>query len=224
MTEPGIDAVGALADPLRRRLYEYVVECGGGVSRADAASATGVRRTLAAFHLDKLADAGLLDVSRAKVSGREGPGSGRPAKLYQRARREHSVQLPPRGYEPAARLFAEAVRRSGAEEELYAAARAEGERQGAEFHAEESESGEWMVRFLEHHGYEPYTEEGQNSATRLRNCPFHSLARDFPPLTCGMNVELLNGVLEGGGAAGLTACLDPLPDGCCVRISKNKNY
>ncbi|MFD0773731.1 helix-turn-helix domain-containing protein [Streptomonospora algeriensis] len=107
MTGSGIDALSILAEPLRRRLYDCVVQRGGEVSRAEAAEAVGARRNLAAFHLDKLVEAGPLEVDRRKVSGREGPGSGRPPKLDRRSRREHAAQLPPRDYGTTAALLAE---------------------------------------------------------------------------------------------------------------------
>ncbi|GAB3206715.1 helix-turn-helix transcriptional regulator [Marinactinospora thermotolerans] len=222
MTDSGIEAVGALSEPLRRRLYRYVVEHGGEVSRAEAAEATGAQRNLVAFHLDKLVEVGLLEVTRRKVSGREGPGSGRPAKLYRRSAREHAVRLPPRDYETAAHLLAEAVERHGAEEALYAAARAEGARRGAALadrgHGPASpDLGELRAR-LEEEGYEPVME---GPGLRLRNCPFHSLAAAFPPLACGMNLELLRGLLSGAGADDVTASMRPAPGWCCVHISKN---
>ncbi|CAM4201437.1 helix-turn-helix domain-containing protein [Nocardiopsis rhodophaea] len=238
MTESGIDAVGLLSDPLRRRLYDFVVESGGEVSRAEAAEAVGAQRTLVAFHLDKLAAAGLLDVARRKVSGRDGPGSGRPAKLYRRAERQLSVQLPPRDYETAALVLAEAVRRHGAEEALHQAAREEGVRRGAALRAAadrprsssptagepagDALSLDDLARHLERLGYEPVPDPDHADAVRLRNCPFHTLARDVPPVACGMNLELLRGLLEGAGAEEVTARMAPLREGCCVRLSKNK--
>ncbi|MFC4565675.1 helix-turn-helix transcriptional regulator [Nocardiopsis mangrovi] len=228
MSEPGTDAddslaaMGVLAEPLRRRLYRHVVGQGGDVTRAAAADAVGAQRTLVAFHLDKLVEAGLLEVARAKVSGRDGPGSGRPAKLYRRAGREHSVQLPPRDYATAARVLAEAVLRDGAEGALHAAAREEGVRQGAALAPEERPAAVGgLARYLERHGYEPAPDPADPSVLRLRNCPFHALAREYPPLACGMNLELLRGVLEGAGAGGFTARMDPGKEGCCVAISKN---
>src|SRR5215471_13728101 len=85
-----------LTEPLRRALYLYVVAQRRPVSRAQAAAAQGVPRTVAAFHLDKLVEAGLLQVSHARTTGRQGPGAGRPAVLYSRADRQHEVTIPPR--------------------------------------------------------------------------------------------------------------------------------
>ncbi|MFY7065155.1 helix-turn-helix transcriptional regulator [Nocardiopsis changdeensis] len=219
MDDSSIDAAGALADPLRRRLYEFVVESGGEVGRAEAAQALGIQRTLAAHHLDRLAEAGLLETAHRRLNGREGPGAGRPAKLYRRADRELSVHLPPRDYGLAARVLAEAVERHGAEEALHAAAREEGRR------IARGSAAESLEGLLRERGYEPEEVPGGEpgeSCLRLRNCPFHALARDFPPLACGLNLELLRGVLEAAGEDGGRARLDPAAGRCCVVISKNK--
>src|SRR5215218_6815979 len=104
-----VAAVGLLDDPVRRRLYDHVAMSGRPVGRDEAAKAAGIARTLAAYHLDKLADAGLLTVTFERRSGRGGPGAGRPAKLYTRSARDVAVSVPPRDYGLAARLLAEAA-------------------------------------------------------------------------------------------------------------------
>jgi predicted ArsR family transcriptional regulator len=68
------------------------------------------------------------------------------------------------------------------------------------------------VPVLEADGFEPRSEQG---AVRLGDCPFHHLARQHTDLVCGMNLHLLQGLLEGLGAA-YTATLAPSPDHCCV--------
>lgn len=93
-----LEAVGALAEPVRRRLYRYVVATPDAIGRDAAAEAAGISRSLAAFHLDKLVEAGLLAVTYRRLSGRAGPGAGRPSKLYLRAPGERAVSLPPRSY------------------------------------------------------------------------------------------------------------------------------
>jgi len=45
-----------------------------------------------------------------------------------------------------------------------------------------------------------------------------ALAQEHPELVCGMNLHLLQGVLEGLGQEGVRACLDPGPSRCCVRM------
>src|SRR5215212_6524176 len=97
--EDTVSVVGALGDAKRRALYDAVTEHGGWVSRDEAAALLGLERGTAAHHLDRLAEEGLLEVDFQRRSGRQGPGAGRPAKLYRRARREFDVSLPPRDYE-----------------------------------------------------------------------------------------------------------------------------
>ncbi|MQA96609.1 MAG: transcriptional regulator [Streptosporangiales bacterium] len=219
--------VGVLGEPVRLRLYRYVAARGVPVGRAEAAEAAGIQRTLAAFHLDRLAEAGLLDVVYRRTSGRAGPGAGRPAKLYLRSPEEHSLSLPPRAYDAAAEVFAEAIEAAGAEPELHAAARAHGEREGrAARHrltsaaaTQDAEGAAAMLcAALAERGYEPYTDQ-ETGTLRLRNCPFHRIARDFPPLTCGMNHELLAGFVAGAGARGVSVRMDPRPGECCVAIA-----
>ena len=105
----GVAGLSSLDDPARRRLYEYVAAQDEPVSREDAAAAAGISRTLAAYHLDKLADAGLLTTSYARPPGSGGPGAGRPAKRYTRVRREITVSIPPRNYTLLAELMTTAV-------------------------------------------------------------------------------------------------------------------
>src|SRR3954447_7978061 len=131
-----VAAVAALAEPTRRRLYEYVVRRPHPVSRDDVAGALGVPRPTAAFHLDRLVADGLLDVHYERRSGRTGPGAGRPAKLYRRAECTVSVSLPERRYDLAGQLLAEALtaaERSGERpaEALARAAHDRGARLGA---------------------------------------------------------------------------------------------
>ena len=84
----------------------------GGVTRDDAVETTAVARLVAAFHLDKLVDAGLLRAEFGRPPGRGGPGAGRLAKYYLRAVDEPSVTVPERRYELPAPLLAEAVERA----------------------------------------------------------------------------------------------------------------
>jgi len=217
-----ISIIAVLDDPVRRSLYDYVSARGDGVSRSEAAAATGIGRTLAAFHLDRLAEAGLVEVTFARPSGRTGPGAGRPAKLYRRAVTEHQVSVPPRDYRVAAELLAEVVDLTGAEPELQRSARNRGAAAGraAREQAPGLPDGDLVTGALSAQGYQPYRDRAD---VRLRNCPFHLLAGRHPPLICGMNLALLEGLLAGAGVSGLTARLDPRPGECCVVLEKSKN-
>jgi predicted ArsR family transcriptional regulator len=115
-------AIGLLLEPVRRALYDFVRASGREVSRNEAAEAAGVQRNLAAFHLDKLVEAGLLEATFRRLGERRGPGAGRPAKLYRRVPGELVVSVPARDYQVLAHLLAETVERAGADLELYEAA------------------------------------------------------------------------------------------------------
>ena len=213
-------AIGLLQDPVRRALYGPVAAAGGEVSRNQAAEAVGVQRGLAAFHLDKLVEAGLLEASFRRLGERRGPGAGRPAKLYRRASGEVAASLPPRTYETAARLLAETVEQAGADLELQAAARRAGREAGRrELEATRREQSTGPVPAVEQvlaaRGYEPYRD---GPAVRLRNCPFDSLADEYPVLVCAMNLCLIEGLLEGIGEPAGRAGMEPAPGRCCVAV------
>ncbi|MEU5683864.1 transcriptional regulator [Streptomyces venezuelae] len=217
-----IDAIAALQDPVRRRLYEYVAGQGREVGRNEAAEATGVARTLAAHHLDKLAAAGLLESGSRRLTGRSGPGAGRPAKVYTRSRAERSVSLPARDYRTAAELLAEAAEEAGLDDGLCAAARRRGE--ALRGSAEPCDDLDAARELLAARGYEPHIEDAEDAEARvlrMRNCPFHAVAERFPPLVCGMNLALLEGLIGADGA--VRARMDARPGECCVIIEPSKN-
>jgi predicted ArsR family transcriptional regulator len=219
-----IAAVAALHDPVRRALYEHVARQPEAVSRDHAARALGISRLLAAFHLDKLVRAGLLTASYRRVSGRQGPGAGRPSKFYGRSQREIGVTLPQRRYELVARLFAQALedpRAVPAREALYEAARVFGADlgQNARRRAGRRATQGRLLRLaqeqLEANGYEPYR-DGQ--AIRLRNCPFDQIAQSHRSLTCGANLGLIQGFLSGLELPGVQAGIEPAAGRCCVAL------
>ena len=221
-----LDAAAVLADPVRRRLYDAVARTGRETSRDEAAKAVHVDRSLAAFHLDKLVDAGFLEVSYRRLSGRGGPGAGRPSKLYRRSTRQLSLTLPARRYETAARVFATAIERSGSRSVARAvseAARAFGERLGEEVRAlagarpDRDKLAGATERVLAKNGFEPYRDE---DAIRLRNCPFDALSSEHRELVCGMNLALIEGLVDASGAKSMTACFEPGEGRCCVALRK----
>ncbi len=123
-----IQVAAVLAEPTRRGLYDIVVARREATGRDEAAAALGISRELAAFHLDRLVDAGLLRTEYRRLTGRTGPGAGRPAKLYRRAGGGIEFSLPQRHYERAAELMATALDRLGAATGLDAVARIARER------------------------------------------------------------------------------------------------
>lgn len=213
-----INAIAALREPVRRRLYEYVSAAGRAVGRDEAAAATGLGRPLAAFHLDRLAGEGLLEVEFRRLSGRTGPGAGRPNKLYRRADRSFNVQLPRRQYGLAGELMAQAIAATGAPAlaELRRVARQRGRELAETAHG--GSRDEAAAAILASLGYEPYADD--TGVIRLRNCPFRELALELREATCGgMNLALVEGLLEGLGAQVVTARLEVQPARCCVVLA-----
>lgn len=220
--EQQIAGLAALDEPTRRSLYFYVVDREQEVSREEAAKAVGISHHLAGFHLDRLVSEGLLEASFRRLSGRAGPGAGRPAKLYRRSSRQLEVSLPQRNYELAARILAAAIDSSEAPQTaLRKTARKVGARIGAEAKAQAgSRPGKKRllsasVAALAAHGYEPEQATGE---LNLRNCPFHALVGEHKNLVCRMNLALIEGFVDGAELAGAKPVLAPTPGRCCVSL------
>ena len=224
-----VAVVGTLGEPNRRALYDFVSNQEGWVSRDQAAGAVGLQRATAAHHLDRLAAEGLLEIAFRRLSGRQGPGAGRPAKVYRRAARLFSVSLPPRRYELVGGLLAEAVDRARSDgrdvaETLEEVARDAGGRLATEMSARVDAAASRrrasrrmaVLEALGDHGYEPMV--GPDGTVVLRNCPFHELARTHTELVCGMNHRFLDAAVGELGGTGLRARLQPDEGSCCVRL------
>ena len=206
-----LDPLCSLDDPVRRRLYDFVVARGRPVTRDEVSEDLGVDRSTVAYHLDKLVDGGLLTASFARPEGRRGPGAGRPAKRYERVDREFAVSVPPRDYRLAADLLARAAEAdtTGAVRDALGRAAAD---LGRELAADGGEPARDLVDHLAAQGFEPYND---GDLIRLRNCPFHRLAREHTELICGMNLAMLTAATESTTSA-FEARLDPGEDRCCV--------
>lgn len=220
-----IDSVSVLSEDSRRRMFAFIRRAGHAVTRDEAAANVGISRKLAAFHLDKLVDAGLL---RARY---ETPGGirkvGRRPKVYEPTDAQITVSIPDRRHELLADLLLEAVLTEGADENAVQSAMRTAERRGrqlGEAAREETRPGRLgpergltaCEALLEAYGYEPVRETP--TRLRLRNCPFHPLAVKAPDLVCGMNRAFLGGYLTGLEVNGIQAVLVPEPGECCVRL------
>jgi predicted ArsR family transcriptional regulator len=208
-----VTGIGALVEPARRALYLYASAQPGPVSREQAAEACG-----------------LLEVEYRRLSGRSGPGAGRPAKLYRRSDRQVAVSLPERRYDLAGEVLAagieEAARtRLPVQEAVVGAAAARGRAiavaaaggDGPDRTDLDRTDLDRTADVLGDQGYEPQVEA---DTLCLTNCPFDRLARDHVELVCGMNLGLVTGVLDGLGCAALEAVLEPEPGLCCVKVRR----
>jgi predicted ArsR family transcriptional regulator len=220
-----IDSVSVLSEDSRRRMFAFIRRAGRAVTRDEAAASVGISRKLAAFHLDKLVEAGLL---RARY---ETPGGirkvGRQPKVYEPTDAQITVSIPDRRHELLADLLLDAVLTEGADENAAQAAIRTAEQRGrqlGEAAREQTRPGRLGPErglttcepLLDEYGYEPVRET--STQLRLRNCPFHPLAAKAPELVCGMNQAFLSGYLHGLEVNGIRAVLAPEPGECCVRL------
>jgi predicted ArsR family transcriptional regulator len=216
-------AVALLAEPVRRRLYEYVRDRHHPVSRDEAAEAAGISRKLAAFHLDRLADVSLLAVDYRRLSGRVGPGAGRPAKLYTVSPRRFSVTIPQTGYALAAAIMATALSLPDLGGDGRAAvervATEVGQRLGRTLRAEHRSAAARrgaVERTLAELGFQPHQ---SGCELVLGNCIFAELAETDRDLICALNKALVSGILVGAELTGLRATTGPIDTGlCCARL------
>ena len=209
--------IGALADPVRRALYEYVTAQPDAVGREAAAAAVRVPAHTAKFHLDRLCDEGLLQTEFRRLSGRAGPGAGRPAKLYRRANRQFAISLPERRYDLAAHILATAVQQAGEGAQLADALREAAYGEGHRLGTGASATGPDLARLgkaLATQGFEPRIED---DTLVLANCPFDALAREHTTLVCGFNRWYVQGTADGLGCQAVRAHLAPTPGMCCIR-------
>ena len=215
--------IGALAEPVRRALYVFVVAQRDPVSRERAAAGVDVPLHTAKFHLDKLVEEGLLEVEFRRLTGRTGPGAGRPSKLYRRSARELSVSLPQRRYDVVGRILAGGVDRAGrGDVEVGAAVTEVAAEEGRRVARATKATGSGLERVasvLAEQGYEPTRREDD---LLLANCPFDALAREHTELVCGMNESFVGGVVDGLGCVGLAARLDPEEGLCCVKVGSDR--
>ncbi len=221
-----VAAIGALVDPARRALYRYVTAQAHAVGREEAARAVDLPAHSAKFHLDRLVDEGLLDVEFRRLSGRSGPGAGRPAKLYRRSARQLTLSLPPRHYDLSGEILAAAIDRSVRDgipitDAVRDSATTRGRRLATSLEAPGSAPGRDSLssaaEVLAEHGYEPRLVDDQ---VRLANCPFDRLAAEHTALVCQMNLALVTGMIDGLEVRDVVAELDPAPGFCCVKLSK----
>lgn len=216
-------AIAALTDQGRRALYDYVRRQRRPVSRDEAARAVSVSRGLAAFHLDKLTDAGLLHAHYEPAPDKP-RGRGRAPKVYQPATAEIAVTIPERHYQLVAEILTDAVA-TCPEDAHEAATRIAAERglqagrTALDHHPEPADARDGLdlaCGVLADLGYEPH--RARPDRVLLDNCPFHALATRQTQLVCRLNHAYLDGLLRGLDQSAIHATLTPRPPACCVEL------
>lgn len=209
------NAAAALVDSSRRALYDYVRQQDHPVSREEAATAQRISRNLAAFHLDKLVESGLLR-ARYQAPPDRPRGRGRAPKVYEPARDGLSITVPERRYRLLAEILADAI--AAEPDDAAGAAHHHARQQGRELGRQYREASPPvpLPTALAQLGFEPTaTEDG---TLLLHNCPFHALAARQTTLVCGLNHAFLSGLVAGLGVSEVRPDLAPRPGACCVRF------
>jgi predicted ArsR family transcriptional regulator len=170
-------------------------------------------RGLAAFHLDKLVDAGLLQATYQPPAGQP-RGRGRSPKMYEPVGDGISVTIPERRYQLIAEILAAAV-----DDDPHHADDAAGRHAhhvGRTLGSALSADGTDLATAVAQLGFQPHPRSGR---ILLHNCPFHALAARHTGLVCGLNHAFLSGLLDGLGATEHQALLAPHPGRCCVELT-----
>jgi predicted ArsR family transcriptional regulator len=225
--DPAIRAVAALEDQSRRRMYAFIRQARRPVTRDEAAASVGISRKLAAFHLDKLVEAGVLRAHFAPTGGIR--KVGRTPKVYEPSELDIKISIPQRQHDLLADILLDAVLTP--DDDPRAAAVRAAETHGHDLgtaerqHSRPGKLGPERALtlasgLLEQHGFEPARETP--TCVRLRNCPFHPLAAKAPDLVCGINHAFLTGLLTGLRATAIDAVLDPRAGECCVELRSSR--
>jgi len=217
-------AVALLAEPTRQQLYLYIRERQEPVGRKEAARDTGIKPRLAAFHLDRMAEAGLLDVEYRRLSGRVGPGAGRPAKVYSLSWRSFSVEIPQTRYALAASMMATALsaggQRADGTESLQDVATSVGQNLGEEIRRQARTKPsrlEAVKTKLKQLGYEPQVQDSGDWT--MRNCIFAELSKSHRDLVCPMNAAFMTGLVGGAHLPSIHVERRTARPGCCVQLT-----
>jgi predicted ArsR family transcriptional regulator len=230
--DPSIRAIAALDDDLRWGMYEYIRAARRPVTRDEAAAAVGISRKLAAFHLDKLVDAGALRAHYEQVG--ETRKVGRVPKVYEPSSADIHVSIPCRSHDLLASILIDALlgntgnktntgNPSDAGDAVRRAAHDAGERIGAE-ERDRTRPGRLGAeralsvasKLLGERGFEPARESA--GCLRLRNCPFRPLTATAPDLVCGLSRAFISGMIDGLQASGVDAVPSPRAGECCVEL------
>ncbi|HEY2041465.1 MAG TPA: hypothetical protein VGH11_02225 [Jatrophihabitans sp.] len=175
-------------------MYEFIRAERRPVTREQAAAAVGISRKLAAFHLDKLVQAGVLRAGYGLLDDRR--RVGRSPKVYEPADIDTRVSIPERRPDFIAGILVDAVlTETTADNGQQAAIRVAGERGPSTAEAERAARRPGRLgaeraltvaeTVLKRHGYEPFRQSSH--CIRLRNCPFHALAAQSTDLVCGLD-------------------------------------
>jgi predicted ArsR family transcriptional regulator len=187
----------ALGDETRFSMYQELAGSTSALSATELAERLGLHANTVRLHLERLREAGLVDVEpvhRGTV--------GRPQHVYSLAAGAPGLGFDPPSYTLLAGLLASMAERMGADA---ADAEAAGRGWGVEAgHRTRSKScAKALTAEMQRLGFDPATEvRGTTTDIAFLHCPFRELAEAYPELVCNLHRGICEGVVEsvGGGS------------------------
>lgn len=208
----------ALGSERRLTLLDLLRTSGEAMDAAALAQATGLHVTTVRFHLDALADAGLVEATREHAARR-----GRPRMLFSATSKTPDDDST--GYARLATVLA----RHWADEAPSPTVRAENA--GRDWAASQhlTPSGDTDLRAVAERvsttfnelGFEAEPEDhGAEQRILLHHCPFAAVAREHPEVACAVHLGLLRGALDSLDAPPSETSLVPFvaPSLCVAHV------
>ena len=205
----------ALADESRYAIYEQLATATGPVGANDLADRLGLHPNTVRLHLERMRDAGLVDVEavhRGTV--------GRPQHVYSLAAGASAAGLDQPAQVVLAGLLASLAEKAGADADLAVAA---GRSWGAEAGRRTGSRScvDALTAELEHLGFEPdLLRENERASIAFLHCPLRESADAYPEIVCNLHrgiCEGLVGEVGGGTVDDFTTLADRQP--CRVTVT-----
>jgi predicted ArsR family transcriptional regulator len=213
-----LEVLKALGDETRFAMYRELAQSTTPLSAQDLADALGLHANTVRLHLERLREAGVVDVEavhRGTV--------GRPQHYYSLAPGAPGLGFDPPAHALLAGLLAAMAERIGADS-------TDAEQTG---HAWGVEAGrrtpgrsclDSLAAELARLGFQPAADEDvdENGQARIDflHCPFRELAEAYPELVCNLHRGLCEGVVDqagSGSVVGFSTLYEPDP--CHVTVS-----
>jgi predicted ArsR family transcriptional regulator len=205
----------ALGDETRFSMYRELASSTRGCSAQELAVSLGLHANTVRLHLDRLREAGLVEVEpvhRGKV--------GRPTHVYSLAPGAPGLGFDPPSYTLLSGLLAALAERVGADgDEATEIGRAWGAEAGRRTRSRSCVKA--LAAEMGRLGFEPVTETtGASTDMAFMHCPFRELAEAYPDLVCNLHRGISEGIVSevGGGRVTEFATLYDR-DPCRVAVS-----
>jgi predicted ArsR family transcriptional regulator len=194
-----LDVLKALGDNTRYAIFLELARSAKPLGTADIADVLGLHANTVRPHLERMRDAGLVEVRTELPSG-----VGRPQHLYSVSPQAPSLGLEPPTFPVLARMLVRLAEQIGATGDDAAEAGREQGRADAARHADAPSCLEALVTQLDLLGFDPAvdgTDDGETAVIAFSNCPFRELAEAHPELVCSLHRGLVEGFVEAMGDA-----------------------